>query len=209
VSAVSRRGMAQALVWVLLLGGAVARAEVLDAIVARVDARVVTWSEVLQEQALRRVESAEADAPQGAETVLAGLVRRRLLLAEAEKLRLPEEPGAAPREMTVLVEARGEGVWKELLRYGVTRDAMEERARQRRVVEQYLALRREMTFVPEAEIRTFYGRQGEAFGGKSLAEVRDEVRTHLADKSFQRELDQWVDRQMSEGRVSINPLPEQ
>lgn len=191
----------------ILVGGSAVRAQVLDAIVARVDARVLTWSEVVQEQEVRGLEG-EPDSLREPETVLAGLLRRHLLLAEAEKLRLPEDPEAVARDVEALVAARGAGLWEELARYGLTRADLVERARQRRLVDQYVALRREMTFVPESEIRTFYGRQGEVFGTRPLAEVRDEVRTFLADKTFQRELDEWIERQMSEGRVWINALPE-
>ncbi|MBE0618735.1 MAG: hypothetical protein IH608_12560 [Proteobacteria bacterium] len=195
---------AAAMFLALVLSGRGVGAQVLDSIVARVDERVVTWSEVLQEREIRRVEG-EPESLRDPETVLAGLLRRYLLRAEAEKLRLPEQPGAPDQD----VEALGEDAWADLARIGLDRADLEERARERRLVDQYLALRREMTFVPESEIRTFYGQQTDVFGQKSLAEVRDEVRAYLADQAFRRELEQWIERQMSEGRVSINPLPGQ
>lgn len=182
-------------------------AAVLDAIAARVGTAVITWSRVLQERELLRREGSTEDALAPA-AVRDALVRRELLLAEARKLRL-EPASEVVAERTALWEERlGKTGWGELALLGLDRAAIADRLARLALVEAYLALRREMTFVPEAEIRTQYGSRSEDFGGRPLAEVRDAVRSHLAEAVFQRELDQWIERQVRQGRVWVNPLPE-
>ncbi len=60
-----------------------------------------------------------------------------------------------------------------------------------------------MTFVPESEVRSFYQEQLDVLGGKPLAEIRDEVRAYLAERKFNKELDEWFDQQVAEGRVEM------
>ena len=189
---------------VLYTGGV--SAQVLDAIVARVDQSIVTWSEVLQEQEILRVEGASETALDPA-AVVDTLIRRRLLVAEAEKLRIDAEEEAIDEEVRKL-EGRNEGaVSSTFQRLGLERRTLERRARDLALVRQYLDLRREMTFVPESTIRKQYvARSG---GGGSLAEARDQLRDVLAAEAFQEELNQWVDRQVAEGRVVRNPVPGQ
>jgi hypothetical protein len=189
------------------LAGGAAGSSVLDAIAARVDTAVITWSQVLQERELLRREGATEEALAPA-AVRDALVRRELLLAEARKLRL-EPASDSVAEGTAWGEERpGTNGWDELAVLGLDRAAVADRRARLALVDAYLALRREMTFVPEAEIRTYYGRRSEDFGGRPLAEVRDAVRSHLAQTVFQRELDQWIERQVKQGRVWVNPLPD-
>ncbi|MEW6486952.1 MAG: hypothetical protein AB1578_03435 [Thermodesulfobacteriota bacterium] len=191
----------------LCLAAAGAGAAVLDAIAARVDTAVITWSRVLQERELLRREGATGEALEPA-AVRDALVRRELLLAEARKLRLEPASGAVAEQTARWEDRHGKSGWGELALLGLDRAAIADRLARLALVEAYLALRREMTFVPEAEIRTQYGRRSEDFGGRPLAEVREAVRSHLAQTVFQRELDQWIERQIKQGRVWVNPLPE-
>jgi len=189
------------------LWAAKAPAQVLDAIVARVDQGVVTWSEVLQERELLRLEGAPTSLLEWG-AVTEALIRRRLLVAEAEKLRLEVDDGAVGKEARALTGLDGGAVLPSLRRVGLDRPALERRAHERALMDQYLGLRREMTFIPEAEIRKAYlgqaGRQEQA----SLSEAYDQLRAQLAERVFQQELDQWIDRQVKEGRVVRNASPQ-
>lgn len=201
-----RRTVAALLVGLATAGGA-AGGQVLDSITARVGPRVITWSRLLQEAELQRLEG-RPETMLGPEAVRESLVRRELLLAEAERLRLTTDAESVARRVASFVEPWGEEVWERLAGYGVGRSLLEQRARRQLVVEEYLSLRREMTFVPEAEVRAFYGARSEEFGGRPLLEVRDEVRSRLAEDMYQRELDLWIDRQIQGGAARLNPLPE-
>jgi hypothetical protein len=181
-------------------------AQVLDAIVARVDRGVVTWSEVLQEREVLRLQGAPEPSREPKE-VADDLIRRRLLVAEAEKLRLPVDAEAVAAKVRPFLDGDSGNVWPSLQRLGLDRGALESRARELVLMDQYLGLRREMTFVPESEIRKSYASQAGGPAQGSLAVARDELRAKLAEKVFQEELNQWIDRQVKEGRVVRNPLP--
>jgi len=202
-------GLRAVVAWLFVVGfgATTATAEpILDEIVARVDQDVVTWSQVLQETELLRLEGASGAALEPS-AVEDALIRRRLLVAEAKRLRLEVEPGAVGKELKAFLEADGGEVLPSLRRLGLGRRILESRAHERLMMEQYLGLRREMTFVPESEIRKSYGSASREPGQGSLAEARDQLRARLAEGIFQRELDQWIERQVQEGRVVRNPLP--
>ena len=83
-----------------------------------------------------------------------------------------------------------------------------QRAQRERLAQAYLDLRREMTFVPIAEIRAFHTRHAAEFGDRPLVEVRDQVRARVTQAKYDRELAEWMDRQMADGRVQRVPIPE-
>ncbi len=204
--------MRAALLLLLLSPVAVqARAVVLDALVARVDGTALTWSQVLQEVEVRRL-TGEPPSLQAPEVVREGLVRRWLLLAEAEKLRLSATPAEVDAALADLVaRCGGPERFSVLVRErGATEARIRERVRRVLLVEKYLDLRRQMTFVAEAEVQRFYREQKGVFGrDRSLAEVHDQVREYLARKKYQRELDAWIEEQVEAGRVVLLPLPGQ
>ena len=181
----------------------------LDSLVARVDTEVVTWSRVVQERELRRIGGAPV-AELTPEAVRETLVRRRLLVAEARKLRLEVSAAEAREDVALLVRAAGgEAFWARVARLGLDRAQLEERSAQELLVRRYQALRREMTFVPESEVRAFFFAQAVLPPQSSLAEMRDEIRTHLAEQKYHEELERWIRRQVVEGRVEWLPLPEE
>ncbi len=188
---------------------AAAGTQVLDALVARVDTEVVTWSRVVQERELRRMGGAPP-AELTPEVVRETLVRRRLLVAEARKLRLEVSVAEAREDVALLVRsAGGEAFWARAAGLGLDRAQLEERSAQQLLVRRYQELRREMTFVPESEVRAFFLAQAVLPSQSSLAEMRDEIRTHLAEQKYQEELERWIRRQVAEGRVEWLPLPEE
>jgi hypothetical protein len=192
----------------LIAGTAAAQGQVLDAIVARVDDGVITWSQVLQELELRRLEG-ESQSSLAAAAVLEFLVRRRLFVKEAEKLRLDVDSDDPSEAVNALAATGGEIFWERVAAAGLSRTDLVERARRRNLAEAYLDLRREMTFVPVSEIRRFHAAHPTAFGDRPLADVREEVRVHLAAAKYERELSEWLDRQVVEGRVRRLGIPQE
>lgn len=197
----------RALLFALALGlSGTARGAILDSLVARIDQEVITWSQVLQEVEIRRL-TGESESLTGPPLVRRALVKRRLLIVEAEKLRIEVSDAEVGEAMTSLSAAsEKQEFWERVAAIGIGRRELEVRARELILERRYLDLRREMTFVPESEIRSFYAEHQEALGGRPLAEVRDEVRAYLAQREYQEELDAWIDRQVQEGRVMLFPL---
>lgn len=188
----------------LLLLSAASGAAFLDAVVARVDQSVVTWSQVVQEASLRRL-TGDPDQVSDARGVAQALVRRRLLVAEARKMRLEVAPGEVEAGVEALVASAGgaQAFWPRARRLGLSEADLDRRAGDLALMRRYLDLRRDMTYVPEAEVRSFYSSQAEVLGERPLAEVRDEVRAFLARKKQQQQLDEWIARQVAEGRVRL------
>ncbi|MDF1552595.1 MAG: hypothetical protein P1P84_06005 [Deferrisomatales bacterium] len=180
----------------------------LDALVARVDTEVVTWSRMVQERELRRMGG--APAPElTPEVVRETLVRRHLLVVEARKLRLEVSAAETLEDVELLARAAGGAAfWERAARLGLDRAQLEERSAQQLLVRRYQELRREMTFVPESEVRAFFLANANPQPQGSLAEMRDVIRTQLAERKYQEELERWIRRQVAEGRVEWLPLPE-
>ncbi len=200
-----RRVVAAVLVAGVLATGA--RATVLDALVARVDGTAITWSQVLREAEIRRLEG-RSGAERLPRVVLDALVRRELLVAEAERLRLKVEPAEVEAALRALEEACCMRLQRLAERVGVTLEDLRRRQHRILMAEKYLRLRREMTFVPMSEVRAFYWRQRDRFAGQGFAEVRGALRAYLAERRYQKELNAWFERQKAEGRVELLTLPE-
>ncbi|MBI5014633.1 MAG: hypothetical protein HZB55_03975 [Deltaproteobacteria bacterium] len=192
----------------ILLCAAAVHGQVLDAVVARVDRSVITWSEVVQEVALRRLAGESNGAPEP-RAVTEALVRRALLVAEARKMRLAAPPAEIQAAVKAVVDGAGGAAafasWARQL--GVRDDDVVRRAGEVVLMRRFLALRLEMTYVPEAEVRSFYSQQADVLGGRSLADVRDEVRSFLARKKYQQQLEEWIARQVAQGRVQVMEPP--
>lgn len=184
-----------------------ARAEPLDALLARIEQDVVTWSQAYQEAGLRALAEAGRGEPPDPWGVVDTLVRRSLLVAEAEKLRLEVSPDEVEAAVERLAADGGPEFWARVRALGLDRADLEERARRLALVHRYLELRREMTFVPESQVRSFYTSQLDVLGSRPLSAVRDEVRAYLAEKKFQKELGEWIERQVAEGKVELLEIP--
>ena len=182
------------------------RGGVLDALVARVDGRAVTWSQVLREVEIRRLEG-RSEAERLPRVVLDALVRRELLVAEAERLRLKVEPAEVDRALRELEEACCMRLQRLAERVGVTLEDLRRRQHRILMAEKYLRLRREMTFVPMSEVRAFYWRHRDRFGDQGFAEVRGALRSYLAERRYQKELNAWFERQKAQGRVELLAFP--
>lgn len=200
--------MRWATVAVCVLWAAAGHGQLLDTVVARVDQSVITWSQVTQEIAIRRL-AGESDRPLEPRAVADALVRRRLLVAEARKMRLTASPAEVQTEVKAVIDAAGgpEAFAARARRVGLTQEDLSRRAAELVLEQRYLDLRRDMTYVPESEVMSFYSGQVEALGGRPLAEARDELRAFLARKKYQQDLDEWIARQVAQGRVRILEPP--
>lgn len=200
----SRRGTKAA----LLLGGLLAfqpisRAAPLDALIARVGRSVVTLSQVFQEARIQKWDPSEG--VQGSPgTVAAGLVRRRLYAAEAEKLNLAPAEEQIRESVDALASARGQAdvFWSDMTALGVSESDLRARARDLLLMRRYLEVRRGMVHVPESEVRAFVSEHASVLGEAS-PEVQEAVRTYLVDRKHRQELKRWLERQVAEGRVRL------
>ncbi|GAB6063225.1 hypothetical protein JCM30394_19550 [Deferrisoma palaeochoriense] len=182
------------------------RAELVDALVGRIDGYALTWSEIRREAAIRRLEGRPA-AEALARVVRDAVVRRRLFAAEAERLRLEVSPAEIDAELEALAN-RCNRPPPELCRVlGLDPEHLRLRQRQEVLARKYLAFRREMTFVPLTEVLRFIREQGDRLGVEDPLDLRGEVRAYLEERKFRKELEEWLQTQVREGRVELLPLP--
>ncbi|GAB4253139.1 hypothetical protein [Deferrisoma sp.] len=187
-------------------GAAPVRAELVDALVGRIDGYALTWSEIRREAAIRRLEG-RPEAEALARVVRDAVVRRRLFAAEAERLRLEASAAEIDAELGALA-ARCRLPSPELCRVlGLDMEHLRVRQRQEVLARKYLAFRREMTFVPLTEVLRFIREQGDRLGVEDPLDLRGEVRAYLEERKFRRELEEWLQTQVREGRVELLPLP--
>jgi hypothetical protein len=181
---------------------------VADSVKARVDDSVITQSQLRAEGELAKLEG-ETGVLTDVE-LLRRLVRRRLVVAEATKLRMSVPPEELKDSMTSLaVSAGGEARLASVAgALGMTSADLERRAGDMALVERYLGFRRESAYVSESEVRAHVAQNPEIVGSRPIAKVRDEVRELLATEKYREELDRWIDRQLNLGRVRIMPVAE-
>ncbi len=179
---------------------------VADMVLARVDEAIITTSLLRGERTLLEIEEGASKLPDI--EFLRRLIRRRLIVAEAGKLRL----SATKEEIAALVEdlerkAGGEqALQNTLFSIGLSQEDIARRAEEKALAARFLALKRASVYVSESEVRSHIAQNPSADGEKPIAKVRDEVRELLASRKYQEELDKWIDRQIAQGRVRIIPV---
>lgn len=171
-----------------------------DTVLGRVDREAVTMADVRAEAAVSLLEGGSVRDP---DLTARALMQRRLLMAEAVKLRFT---ASAEETVAVLAEmervAGGTDVFRQwMVETGLPRRELERRAREIILSRRYLALRRETTYVPETEVRRVYAENASVFGERSFSEVHDVLRRHLASVKFRADLDQWLEKQVLLGRA--------
>ncbi|TAL17609.1 hypothetical protein EPN96_04645 [bacterium] len=181
---------------------------VADSVKARVDDTVITQSQLRSEGEFARLEG-EPGILTDVE-LLRRLVRRRLVVAEATKLRMSVPPEEVRKGVDRLAGFAGgeEKLAAVAGALGMTSADLERRAADMALVERYLGFRRESAYVSESEVRAYVAKNPEIAGSRPIAKVRDEVREFLAAEKYREELDRWIDRQLNLGRVRIIPVAE-
>lgn len=179
-----------------------------DALVAKIDSEVVTVSELRAEMEI--VGWPEGVAPAGPRVVARDLVKRKLLVSQAERLKMEIPRETLEDEVDELASSgRGEeAFWARMKELGFSRPDVVRRMREVALSRGVVSLKRRSTYVPEAEVRAFYRDNRSVFGARPLSEARETIREHLATRKYQAELSAWMAEQIKSGRVRLLPLPE-
>ncbi|MGH9389877.1 MAG: hypothetical protein ACRD1Z_09690 [Vicinamibacteria bacterium] len=185
------------LVLAALLPGALARAELVDRIVAIIDREVVTLSEAEQASEIARARTG-ASAP--LVSVVERLIESRLVEREVE--RFTGEPVSPELIDGALQEVRSrfssETAFREMLtRSGLSEEELRATVRRQIGVAQYLEQRfRPLTFVTEEQIEAYYRDEllplAEAKPLPELSEVSESIRRILEERSFNTRVEEWI-----------------
>jgi hypothetical protein len=179
--------------------------ELAGAIVARVDGEALGLSDLDSELTISKFLTQDVGSERSRRSVVDGIIKKRLLVSEAEKLRLEADRAEVVELLGVLfVNAGGEEpFWSEMSTASVAESYVFKWVRELILMRKYLKLRRQTTFVSESELVAFYGANREAFNFQPLSEVHEKVRDYLADKKHKKHLSQWMDKQAKAGRVRV------
>lgn len=133
------------------------------------------------EQAYNAALFTGANGPMTKEEFIETLIKRRLLLAEAEKAGLDkDEKFLRSVEMFWQQSLLKLLVEKQLKQFSVTMD------------------------IPEPEIKAYYDRHREEFGDKTYEQKKERIRYMLARQQQQKSLEKWMEDLRDDARVSIN-----
>ena len=189
-----------------LLPGALARAELVDRIVAIIDREVVTLSEAEQASEIARARTG-ASAP--LVSVVERLIESRLVEREVERFR--REPVSPELVDDALQEVRAGFSSESALRAMLTRSGLSEEAlraelRRQIAVAQYLEHRfRPLTFVTEEQIEAYYRDElvPEVRGQRlpELGEVSESIRRILEERAFNARVEEWIDGLKDRARI--------
>jgi len=192
---------------VALLPGALARAELVDRIVAIIDREVVTLSEAEQASEIARARTGAAAAP--LVSVVERLIESRLVEREVE--RFTGEPVSAELVDGALQEVRArfasETAFLEMLaRNGLSEEELRAKLRRQIAVTQYLEQRfRPLTFVTEEQIEAYYHDElSPSLHGRplpELSEVSESIRRILEERSFNARVEEWIDGLKGRARI--------
>lgn len=208
-----------ALMATLLFAGGAAFAQtgepawtVVESVVAKVDDDVVTLSDLEAELlCAAREDPRPAGGARSPETAVREIVRRKLLVTQARKLKMevpPEEIAGETDELAAM--GRGpEEFWARLSAHAIGRPEIARRTEEVALVRNYMTLKRRSTYIPETEVRAYYRDNAGEFLEMPLSDVRDEIRERLALKKFETDMDNWIEAQMKLGRVRYMALPTQ
>ena len=189
-----------------LLSGALARAELVDRIVAIIDREVATLSEAEQAREIARART-------GGEAPLASIVERLIesRLVEREVERFTGEPVSSELVDGALQEVRAgfpsESAFREMLtRSGLSEEELLASLRRQIGVSQYLEQRfRPLTFVTEDQVEAYYRDELSAeVEGKplpELSEVSASIRRILEERAFNARVEAWIEALKGRARI--------
>jgi len=190
-----------------LLPGALARAELVDRIVAIIDREVVTLSEAEQASEIARARTGAAAAP--LVSVVERLIESRLVEHEVE--RFTREPVSPELVDDALQEVRArfssETAFLEMLaRNGLSEEELRATLRRQIGVSQYLEQRfRPLTFVTEEQIDVYYrGELLPSLQGRplpELSEVSESIRRILEERAFNARVEEWIEGLKGRARI--------
>jgi hypothetical protein len=179
--------------------------ELVGAIVARVDGKALGLSDLDSELAIGKYITPDMGSDRSRRSVVDGIIKKRLLVAEAEKLHLEADKDEVLALLGELFEKAGgeESFWAEVGAVPVAESYVFMWVRELILMRKYLKLRRQTTFLSESEVVAFYRANLEAFNFLPFSEVHEKVRDYLVEKQYKKQLSQWMDKQAKAGRVRV------
>ena len=179
-----------------------------EAVIAKIDDQVIALSDLRAE--LLILAWGDGALMPNPPDVATQMVRRKLLISQAEKLKMEAAQGEVAAQVDKLAQ-KGPGAdafWEKMKALGLDRRDVERRFREVALTNSFIALKKRSTYISENDVRTYFREQKALYSDKSLGDVRDEIREQLASAKYQTELADWIQSQINIGRVRILALPD-
>jgi hypothetical protein len=178
----------------------------IDAVAARINDEIITLSDLKAEIYLLGLK--KDSTPPLPRVALRDMVKRRLLVAQADKLRIKVSKKEIKESVDELLRnaLTQETFWAKLDSFGLGPIDIDNRFTQIAKALKLISIRKRSTYISESVVRKFWSDNPKVFGKKSFFIVRNEIRDHLAKKKHQKDLNNWIEEQMIHGRVRIEPI---
>ncbi len=197
----------------------VARAVIVDKMVATVDKELITYSDILWQLALQPNSPLENPSSENLNRVLSILIDQRLVLQDAAKLPAvaptDKQIDAALTELINLFPSRSEFQGR-ITRVGLTAEQLREIMRQRLVIENYLDFRfRSFTVITPKEVADYYRdayvpRFRERNSGiivPTFEQARSEIERTLTESKIESDTEAFIDTARERAEIVIlSPL---
>ncbi len=185
--------------------GAAAEPQIVDRIVAVVDNRVVTRSDLNRYQALfANGGGTESD-------LLRSVIDERLLLVEAQKFEIPEPSAADVRAATEAIAQQLGGrdrLDAALNRVGMVPPDLTRAVQAHLRIQRLLQQRVEFfLFVAPSEVETYVDGHPGAFAGLAPAEAYDRAQQLLAKQKTEERRAAYLERLRTRADIRVNPTP--
>ncbi len=199
-----------AVVLFALGSAAVARAELIDRIVAAVNNDVITLSDLRQAVAFNLAVGGKGDGRQAEKETLEGLINRRLLVQEADRVRVVEvsEQDVAAERERFRTRIGSEDVYRAFLaRTGLTEARLDRMLGERLLVERFVQKKIGLfARVSHDEAEKYYAEHAAEFKGKRFPEVQAQIMNVLAGQKAGQQLDQYLADLRARAAIRINAL---
>ena len=190
-----------------------ARAEIIDRILAVVDAQIITLSDVRAALKLGLVPEDVSVDPVGA--ALQRLIDRRLMLADVDRYAPPEPPDSAVDASLAAVQQRfGDALGLELAlnQTALSREELRRYLRDTLRIESYLQQRLSTTIQPsDDDVVRYYREHSAEFTRdgqlRPFDDVRELARARLIEEQRRAFVRQWIEGLRRRGSVQVLYLP--
>jgi peptidyl-prolyl cis-trans isomerase SurA len=196
-----------------LVTATVARAELIDRVVAGVNNDVITLSDLRQALAFNLAVGGKGNGNRIEQETLEGLINRRLLVQEAERVRVVEvsvQDVAAERER-LKTRIGSEDAYRAFLAHaGLTEARLDRMLEERLLVERFVKKKIGLfARVSHEEAESYYAEHAAEFKGKRFPEAQAQIMAVLSEQKAGQQLDQYLADLRARAEIRINPLKDE
>jgi hypothetical protein len=188
------------------------QAALIDRVVAAVNTDVITWSDLQKAVRFNEAMGGGSDREQLVSQTIEGLINRKLILQEAQRLKFVEVSQEEIEAEAEKLSARlgSEQALADFIgRLGMTRGDLDRMLGERLLVERFVEKKISLLArVRYDEALAYFEGHPDQFTGKRFPEVQKQIMAVLMEQKVGREVDEYVAELRSKADIRINPVGE-